>query len=211
MLPFVVFVCFLALDRITGAAAALYPVRVIVVGAVLLLVSRRVLSIRASRPMASALLGIAVFAVWVGPDLLWPTYRSHWLFQNAIMGTTASSVPASTRSDILFILFRTVGCVALVPFVEEIFWRGWLARWLIKPEFEQIPLGTFTTFSFFISALLFASEHGPYWEVGLIAGLAYNWWMMRTRNLADCILAHVVTNACLSAHVLLTSRWEYWL
>ena len=53
-------------------------------------------------------------------------------------------------------------------------------------------------------AALFASEHGSYWEVGLAAGILYNWWVVRTRNMADCILAHAVTNAILSAYVLLT-------
>ena len=41
-----------------------------------------------------------------------------------------------------------------------------------SPDFESVPLGTYTASSMWISALLFASEHGPYWEVGLIAGLA---------------------------------------
>ncbi len=63
-------------------------------------------------------------------------------------------------------------------------------------------MGQYTPLSFWAVALLFASEHGPYWEVGLIAGVAYNWWMVRTRNLADCILAHAVTNALLAAYVL---------
>ncbi len=65
--------------------------------------------------------------------------------------------------------------------------------------------------SFWVGSALFASEHGPYWEVGLIAGVAYNWWMCRTKSLADCILTHAVTNGCLSAYVLMTGEWRYWL
>jgi membrane protease YdiL (CAAX protease family) len=48
------------------------------------------------------------------------------------------------------------------------------------------------------------------WDVGLMAGLAYNWWMRRTRSLGDLMLTHAVTNACLSAYVLIEGRWEYW-
>jgi hypothetical protein len=58
---------------------------------------------------------------------------------------------------------------------------------------------------------LFASEHGSYWEVGLAAGIVYNWWMLRTRSLADCMLAHAVTNGALSAFVIATGAWRYWL
>jgi hypothetical protein len=108
-------------------------------------------------------------------------------------------------------VFRTLGCVAIVPLVEELFWRGWLGRWLVNSDFEKVSLGAYTRSAFWLSAFLFASEHGPYWEVGLLAGIAYNWWLMRTRNLADCVLAHAVTNACLSAHVLITGQWQYWL
>ena len=45
---------------------------------------------------------------------------------------------------------------------------------------------------------------------GLLAGIAYNWWMLRSKSLADCILAHAVTNGLLAGYVLLTGRWEYW-
>jgi hypothetical protein len=47
--------------------------------------------------------------------------------------------------------------------------------------------------------------------VGLAAGLAYNAWLVRTRNLADCILAHAATNACLAAYVLRAGAWSYWM
>jgi hypothetical protein len=74
-----------------------------------------------------------------------------------------------------------------------------------------VRLGAYSALSFWATAALFASEHGPYWEVGLLAGIAYGWWMIRTKSLADCILAHGVTNLLLAAYVLLQGRWEYWL
>ena len=57
-----------------------------------------------------------------------------------------------------------------------------MMRWLISQDFETISLGAYTRSSMWISALLFASEHGPYWEVGLIAGLAYNFLMVRKKS-----------------------------
>ncbi len=84
-------------------------------------------------------------------------------------------------------------------------------RYLARPEFEKLRMGTCTALSFWVTAALFASEHGPYWDVGLLAGVAYGWWMVRTRSLPDCILAHGVTNACLAAYVIAFARWQYWL
>jgi hypothetical protein len=34
--------------------------------------------------------------------------------------------------------------------------------------------------------------------------------MIRTRSIADCILAHAVTNATLSFYVIATGQWRYW-
>ena len=84
-------------------------------------------------------------------------------------------------------------------------------RWIISPRFETIPLGTYSASAFAIVAVLFASEHGPYWDVGLACGIIYNWWMVRTRSLGDLVLAHAITNGCLSAYVVFSGKWEYWL
>jgi CAAX prenyl protease-like protein len=101
--------------------------------------------------------------------------------------------------------------MALVPILEELFWRGWLMRWLIDTDFQKVPPGTYTPQAFWLVAVLFASEHGPYWEVGLVAGIVYNWWMVRSRSLADCIVAHAVTNGLLAVYVVSGGHWQYWL
>jgi len=104
----------------------LYLFRITAVLAVLAWVSRRVVaSLRFSAPLASAAMGIAVFLIWIGPDVLFgPGYRHYWLFDNAAMGTAASSAPAALKHNWWFILIRTAGCTALVPVLEELFWRG---------------------------------------------------------------------------------------
>jgi uncharacterized protein len=159
----------------------------------------------------SLLLGVAVFALWIAPDRLFPGYRHFWLFENPITGRVAAGLSAEARSQTAVLWLRFFRAVAIVPVIEELFWRGWLMRWLISADFESIPLGTWSARAFWIVALLFASEHGPYWDVGLAAGVLYNWWMLRTRSLGDLIVAHAVTNACLSAYVVWSGRWEYWL
>jgi hypothetical protein len=209
--PFAVFVLFLAVGDALGLGEWEYPFRFLAVGAVLWCCSRRVIALRPRRWAESAAVGLAVFVVWVAPDVLWPGYRGHWLFQNAVTGKAASSIPAAFHVSAMVLVFRTLRAVILVPVVEELFWRGWLMRWLIRPDFESVPLGAYRAASFWITAALFASEHGPYWDVGLAAGIIYNLWMVRTRSLADCILAHAVTNAVLCGYVVGWSQWQYWL
>jgi len=205
------FVVFIALRWLPFAPEWLAPVRVLAVAATLVVFSRRVIPRRLSLPAASMALGVAVLTIWIGPDLLWPRYRDCWLFHNSFTGTARSSLPASVKSNVFFLAVRVLESALLVPVLEELFWRGWLMRWAIRMDFESVPIGQYTAASFWAVAVLFGFEHGPYWDVGLIAGAAYNWWLVRTRNLADTMLAHAVTNAMLAAYVLLFGQWQYWL
>jgi CAAX prenyl protease-like protein len=207
----VVFIAFLAIAPYLAFMGWWeFPFRITVLLAVIWLFSRDVLSLKVSNFFGSVGLGILVFAIWIGPDLLFPGYRNHWLFQNALMGKLHSSISQDLLSDKLVLALRCFRAIILVPIVEELFWRGWLMRWLISPDFRSVPLGSYSTKAMWVTALLFASEHGPYWEVGLITGLLYNWWMVRTRSLGDCILAHAVTNGVLSLYVIQSGKWEYW-
>lgn len=209
--PFAVFMLFLWVGPRLPFGVWEQPLRVIVLSAVLYCCSRRVVDLRTRCLLGSLLLGSAVFAVWIAPDLLWPGYRGHWLFENALTGKAESSIPEGFRVEWVMVVFRAIRAVVLVPIIEELFWRAWLMRWLIDSDFEKVPLGSYAASSFWITALLFASEHGAYWDVGLLTGIAYNWWMIRTKRLGDCIVAHAVTNAVLSAYVVLAGKWEYWL
>lgn len=209
--PFVTFVAMMALEHsLLPNSQLLYPLRFAVVLAVILIFSRPYLTFRPSAPLSSIAIGIAVFAIWIAPDHLFH-YRHFWLFENSITGAAASSIGADLKLTPWFIAIRIAGSALLVPILEELFWRGWLMRWLIDTHFEKVPLGQYAPSAFWLVAILFASEHGPYWEVGLIAGVIYNWWLVRTRNLADCMLAHAVTNAVLGLWVIWTGEWQYWL
>jgi CAAX prenyl protease-like protein len=211
VLPFAVFLGFLALQKYVPLPGNIeFIVRDVLLAAVLFGFSRHVIQLRPSRPLETVILGVAVFIIWVAPDLLFPTYRQHWLFQNSILGQITVTIPGSVLLSPWVLWPRILQAVIFVPILEELFWRAWLMRWLVSPNFENVPLGAYQAGAFWITAALFASEHGPYWDVGLIAGIAYNWWMIRTRSLADCILAHAVTNGCLCWYVVAMHRWEYW-
>jgi uncharacterized protein len=211
--PFAIFVGFLGLDRLISLPAEwFYPIRLLAVAAALFTISRPYWSLRASMPLASIGVGVAVFLIWIAPDVLFGAgYRHFWLFENPITGAAKSSLAQGLTVSTSFILLRSFGSTAVVPILEELFWRGWMMRWLVDTEFLKVPLGKYVPSAFWLVAVLFASEHGPYWEVGLAAGIIYNWWMVRTRNLADCIWAHAVTNGLLAIYVVVYHQWQYWL
>jgi len=210
--PFFIFLALIGLSHLWPMPALADEIlRLAVMLAVLSLVVRPVMDFRMPNGGVSVLVGVAIFLLWIAPDLLFPQYRSFFLFDNSVVGTARSSLTETARHDVPVLFLRTLRAVAIVPIVEELFWRGWLMRWVINNDFERVPLGAYSALSFWAVALLFASEHGPYWDVGLVAGILFNWWMIRTKSLGDLILAHAVANACLSGYVIAAGKWEYWL
>ena len=163
-----------------------------------------------TRWLSSVAVGAGVFLLWIAPDVLWPGYRNLLPFSNSLVGHVHSSIPAEGLRSGWVLFWRSVRAMLIVPIAEELFWRGWLMRWLINNDFQKIQLGTYAPFAFWVTAALFASEHGPYWDVGFLTGIIYNLWMIRSKSLADCILMHGVTNGLLSVYVIAYSQWQYW-
>ena len=212
VLPFAVFLLLLWVGpRLPLDARSESLLRVAILAALLVVFSRGVVSFRWLRPLSSIAVGVGVFLLWIAPDLLSAQWHQHWLFANPLTGKVEGSLSPEARADGVVLALRAARAVVLVPIIEEIFWRGWLVRWIDDPEdFRRIPLGGMSRLAFWVTAILFASEHGPLWDVGLAAGILYNMWMQRTRSLGDLILAHAVTNACLSAYVVFGGKWNYW-
>ena len=211
VLPFASFLAVAVAVPLLGASpTAGEVIRLVAVGGVLLLVARPLVDLKVTSWLGSVIVGVVVFGVWIAPDLLIPGYRDAVLFRNAMVGSGHVPVPDSVKSDIVFLMLRGMRAMILVPIIEELFWRAWLPRWIIRRDFTAVPLGTFTTTAFIVTVVLFASEHGTYWDVGMAAGVAYNWWMIKRRSLGDCILAHAVTNGCLAAYVVANGQWQYW-
>jgi len=212
VVPFAVFMALIGVSLLWPLPSlADQLLRLGVMAAVLWWVARPALDFHVRQWAGSLLIGVFIFILWIAPDLLSPAYRHSFLFANAVVGAARSTLPEAARHDVPVLWLRSLRAVIIVPMVEELFWRGWLMRWAIANDFERVPLGTYTAGSFWLVALLFASEHGPYWDVGLLAGIVFNLWMIRTKSLGDLFLAHAVANAGLSAYVMEAGKWEYWL
>jgi CAAX prenyl protease-like protein len=210
--PFALFMVLLAALKPIGIPqpwnAALW---IVVLVAALFACSRDVIELRPKQLLLSTAVGVGVFLFWIAPEALWPGYRSHWLFSNAVVGVPAGGLDPAAQGDVLTLWLRAARAVLLVPIIEELFWRGWLPRATDAfDDFRRRPLGSYTRLSFWATAILFASEHGSYWEVGLLCGVVYNVWMTKTRSIADLVWAHAVTNGCLSAYVVFGKHWQYW-
>lgn len=111
--------------------------------------------------------------------------------------------------QLAFVIVRLSELVIVVPFAEELFWRGFLARYLIAEDFEKVPFGTFTRFSFTVVTLAFASAH-PELLAAVVWGTFINLLYRRTANLWACVVMHAVTNGLLGIYILTSGSWQLW-
>lgn len=148
--------------------------------------------------------GILVFVLWIAPQ--------QWLGQPArLEGFDPAFFGSGGWPYILNVTVRFIRLVVVVPLVEEIFWRGFLLRFLIREDFTKVPIGAFTWFSFAVVTAGFILEHsGPDWPAAAVTGVLYNLVAYRTRSLTACVLAHAVTNGLLGIYVLRTGQLGFW-
>ena len=157
------------------------------------------------RPIPLAIgVGLLVFVLWVSPQLFLGQPRRLDGFDPSVF----AGQPALYWS---MVAARFLRLVIVVPLVEEIFWRGFLQRYLIDERFDRVPFGTYTHLSFWGVTLAFASVHwGPDFIPALFTGAIYGWLAVRTKSLLAPIIAHAVTNLALGSYIMATKQWGFW-
>ena len=209
VLPFGLYLAFLGVQgRLPPESIVwVYPLKTLVVAAALVVFRKRYEELRPSFSLLALAIGTLAIAIWIAIDPLYPS------LSRLTSGTPPAPFDPGTISSLAsrwtFIVIRVLGAVLVVPVMEELFWRGFLARWLVKDDFKSVPVGTFTPLSFGATVLLFGVEHEQ-WLAGMICGALYNALLYRTKSLTDCVVAHATSNALLAAWVLARGDWAFW-
>lgn len=154
----------------------------------------------------AAALGAALCLMWVWVVPHTPALK--------FLGTRESYNPVRELNSPLaiwaFLAVRFFGLVVVAPVVEELFYRGFLLRFVTDmDDFRRVPLGTFSALALVINVLVFALSH-PEWLAAAIFALAMCLLLRGTRNLFACILAHGVTNLLLGVYVVQSGQWQLW-
>ena len=104
---------------------------------------------------------------------------------------------------------RILGSTFVVPPIEEVFYRSFLYRYLVKNDFLSIPLGAFAWTPFLVTSAVFGFAHFQ-WLAGILCGLAYQGLVCWKRRLGDAMTAHAVTNFLLGLWVVYRGAWQFW-
>jgi CAAX prenyl protease-like protein len=149
-------------------------------------------------------LGLAVFLVWIGLDRHYPMLLHRVGSYNPFRTYGAGSALGWT-----FIAVRILGSSLVVPPLEEVFYRSFLYRYLIKSDFLQIPLSQFAWRAFLTTGLVFGLGHYE-WLSGIICAFAYQGLICRKGRLGDAIAAHAITNFLLGLWVVSRQAYCFW-
>ncbi len=212
VLPFAVFIGIMALEHLLKSLAPALDLRwmyALRAGAALLAMAAFARAyveladfgaVTARAWTRGAFVGAAVFVVWIAVDQPWAGGGA---------GPGFDATAGDGRIDWALVSLRFAGSVAVVPLMEELFWRSFILRWIARRDFLHQAPATAGLRALLVSSLLFGIEH-ELWLAGIVAGLAYGGLYMRGGSLWPVVAAHATTNLLLGVWVVGMGEWRLW-
>ncbi len=150
------------------------------------------------------LCGVVVFVLWVGLDPFYPKFvkaDDPW--------NVTREFGAGSALGWFFIGVRLLGSTLVVPHLEEVFYRSFVYRYVVRVDFQAVPLGAFSWKPFLITSALFGLQHRE-WLAGILCGFAYQGLVCWRKRLGDAMTAHATTNFLLGCWVVWKGQWGFW-
>lgn len=201
----------------------LYPLQTVLLG-VLVWLCRSQYSFRPFRGFfLAAVLGVLGIAWWCLPAYLWKQFTAagavvpDWCAWIGLAERKDGFDPSFFQQEPFWypaaLTMRFLRMAVVVPFVEEVFWRGFLMRYVQTEDgdFQKQPFGRHTWPAYFISTLGFMFAHDKTDWLGAIGfGSLMYVVAVRTKSLAACVFMHAVANLLLGIYVMTTRQWGFW-
>ncbi len=202
--PYLVpFLAILAAGMLAHALSAgfdvLYPLRFAAGALALWLYRRRYRSLDWRVSWQGIGVGGLIFAVWV--------FAAHF-FGTAAMPQGLAQLSPAARG--IWIACRIGAATVTVPLAEELAYRGFLLRRLMRADFESVSFREVRWPALALASIVFGAAHGALWLPGIAAGLAYGLLAIKTGRIGEAAAAHATTNALLAVYVLSFGQWQLW-
>ncbi|MFM7186693.1 MAG: CAAX prenyl protease-related protein [Armatimonadota bacterium] len=205
-------VTFIGLNVVEGKLPAnLYPLAYIAkIALVILILAITAKSWRPELPVSrnafitGAFFGVIGIALWIGIEKIpYPHIGSRSSFN------PFTAIPdASLR--MLWLATRFIGLAAVVPLIEELFWRGFLVRYIDNmDDYRKVIAGNHSWVATGVVTAAFTSIH-PEWLAAVAYALLTDQLLRRTKSVGACVVMHAVTNLLLGLYVVTTRSWHLW-
>ncbi len=204
--PFAVFALLTIAQPWFGEAGQywIYTLKTIVGAAMLWLVWRHVREMRWNFSWEAVAAGIAVWALWVGLEGRYPliAHRAGTFNPPRTLGPGSALAWA-------FVAVRIAGSSLVVPLIEEVFYRSFAYRLVIRSDFLGVPLSWFDWKAFLFVGAVFGLGHFE-WLPWILCAFVYQALVIRKNRLGDAVTAHGITNLMLGVWVVWRQAWYFW-
>lgn len=200
-----------------------FPLQVFVCFALLWICRKSYPAFSAKGLWTGVIAGVGGIVIWLLPPVLYEWGgiggEGSWLDYLGVTARLEGFNPYVFGGDntglpfYILIFLRFLRLVIIVSLVEEIFWRGFLMRWISQSDVRWIdlPLQKCSIRSVFLTAGAFAVVHaGPDCLVAFIYGLLAGWVALRSGNLWAVVVMHMTANLCLGVFIMKTGWFGLW-
>ncbi len=215
VLPFLVFLLFMLVPAtaFAGAAYWLYAAKTFAAAGVLWWLRPRLPELRWAVSWEAIVIGLVIAVLWLGI----PPVRLPWeLFSKAPESPKPEDVwnpigyfSGNPALGWGFLAIRTLGRSLVVPAIEELFYRGFVYRYVVSPNFTEVAFSRWHAGAFALTSVMFGVAHGDHWIQGVLCGAAYQWLVLRKARLGDAMTAHAITNLVISIYAVVTNQWQF--
>lgn len=184
----------------------IYPLQTVACGAWLWHVRHEMKWDWALRPcLLGVCFGIAGIALWLIPYFAGWVPREGGFEPERVLGSGSMAM-------IVEYAFRFARAAVVVPFAEELFWRGFLMRWCVDRDFPQnVPVGRHNWFAYIATTLLFMLAHNPVDYAGaLVFGTLAYILVVRTKRISPAIAMHASANLVMGVCAIVFNLPQLW-
>lgn len=169
---------------------------------------------RRACPLA-VVVGVVGVVVWIGLVKLGleQMLPLGWLTRQ---GDRAAFNPFAAFADrpmlaYAFLVVRFFGLAVVIAVAEEMFLRGFFIRYVEDADrWDKLPIGQAGWTALIAGTAFPMLTHPSELFAAMVWFSMISWLMIRTRNIWDCITAHMVTNLLLGVYVVGFGEWSLW-
>ncbi len=178
----------------------LYPLRLVAAAAILWVYRGSYANLDRHISWRAPAVGVLIAGFWL--------LFAHFVITPSAEPQALWSLPAPLR--VAWLVVRTLAATITVPIAEELAYRGYLMRRLIRADFESVRFADVGWPALAVCAAAFGIMHGAMWFPAMLAGMAYGAIAIKTGSIGEAVVAHATTNALIAAAVLLFDQWQLW-
>jgi len=172
-----------------------------------------------------SLIGIVFGAIGIGVWLLPTTLYDHWHLSGkpggvleffGVIQRKDGFDPGILHNPLGYwtsLTLRFIRAAIVVAFIEEIFWRGFLMRFILdwEGDYWKKPFGKAHWLSYLIVTGLFVFAHGaPDRPAAFIYGSLTYLLCIWSKNLGACVVMHATANFLMGLYIMAYGKYGLW-